>query len=441
MSRKSPERNGSGVPNDEQSAYWCDILYAGQILVSHVMEDDMAVRKVKRRYPEIGKEHEYYMIDVTYHPSEGFPVRVRRRSPIQTKAGAIQYEREVLGALAAGTWGKEEEREVPTLNEFKDEFIKNYAEVYNRPAEVKSKEGIFRRYLLPALGDYRLDEIRVRQVEALKAKMRREGKSPKTINNACAGVLGKCLRWAHELDLIDSVPKIRKLTVEPPKWDFLDFEEADRLLGSAEKTPQWHVMIYTALRTGLRYGELCELRWDDVDLVAGKLLVRRSYHDGHIGPPKNGKPREIPLSMETVSFLKAHRTSQRKPNRVVRLDGSEESTSLARSQRISKSRLVFSKPDGGRHIHRRGDVGLKRCCKRADLRLIGWHALRHSFASHLVMRGASLKAVQELLGHATMEMTLRYSHLTPEVRREAVELLDNPTENGQSRPQQGSGVK
>ena len=401
----------------------------------------MTVRKVRRRYPGSDKEHSCWMIDITYEPVNGKPVRVRKRSPIQTKAAALKYEREVLAALIDGTWGKEEEREVPTLNEFKNEFIENYAKVYNRPAEVKSKEGIFRRYLLPTLGTLRLDEIKVRQIEALKSKMRREGKSPKTINNACAGVLGKCLRWAHELDLIASVPKIRKLPVVPPKWDFLDFKEADRLLSAAEKTPQWHVMIYTALRTGLRYGELCELRWDDVDLVAGKLLVRRSYHDGHVGPPKNGKSREIPLSAETVSFLKAHRRGQGKTGKVIRLDGVEEEGSLPTSKNVPKGKLVFTKPDGGRHIHRRADVGLKRCCKRADLRMIGWHALRHTFASHLVMRGASLKAVQELLGHATMEMTLRYSHLTPEVRRDAVELLDSAGGKSEPRQQEGSEVK
>jgi integrase len=79
---------------------------------------------------------------------------------------------------------------------------------------------------------------------------------------------------------------------------------------------------------------------------------------------------------------------------------------------------------------------LWRACRRAGLRIIGWHALCHTFASHPVMRGAPLKAVQKLLGHSYIRMTMRYSHLSPGVRRAAVALgsvrnfLDGPAGGG-----------
>ena len=86
--------------------------------------------------------------------------------------------------------------------------------------------------------------------------------------------------------------------------------------------------------------------------------------------------------------------------------------------------LVFCRMDG--EMMNSGEIKwpLWRACKRAGLRRIGWHVLRHTFASHLVMRGAPLKAVQELLAHATIMMTMRYAHLAPEISREAVKLLD-----------------
>ncbi len=73
---------------------------------------------------------------------------------------------------------------------------------------------------------------------------------------------------------------------------------------------------------------------------------------------------------------------------------------------------------------------MRRACKRAGLRLVQWHCMRHSFASHLVMRGVPLKAVQELHGHASMEMTMRYAHLSPDVRRDAVNTLVNVHPDG-----------
>jgi site-specific recombinase XerD len=95
-----------------------------------------------------------------------------------------------------------------------------------------------------------------------------------------------------------------------------------------------------------------------------------------------------------------------------------------KEHRHLKGDLVFPGPQG-RLLHRNETKHpLWRACKRAGLRPVGWHALRHTFASHLAMRGAPLKAIQELLGHSTIEMTTRYAHLSPNVSREVVGLLD-----------------
>ena len=157
-------------------------------------------------------------------------------------------------------------------------------------------------------------------------------------------------------------------------------------------------MITVALKTGLRQGELLALAWDDVDLVAGRLVVSRNLSRGEITTPKNGKTREIPLGDDVLSALKRHR----------HLRGD----------------VVFCTPAGSMFTKGESKHPLWRACKRAGLRRIGWHVLRHTFASHLVMRKAPIKAVQELMGHFSVTMTERYAHLSPDVRKDAVRLLD-----------------
>src|SRR5206468_684243 len=118
---------------------------------------------------------------------------------------------------------------------------------------------------------------------------------------------------------------------------------------------------------------------------------------GHVGTPKSGRNREIPLSDDALKALKAHRHL--------------------------RGELVFCAANGRGLLENECKWPVWRTCKRAGLREIGWHALRHTFASHLVMRGVPLKAVQELLGHRDIRTTMRYAHLAPGARREAVESL------------------
>lgn len=349
------------------------------------------------------KDRDCWMVHIKYKHPDGTVEHVRRKSPVNTRRGAERYERDVRQALLDGTYGKREEeakeKEIPTLEEYSDEFMDTYVRINNKPSEIESKAGHLRRYLNPALGKRKLDQIGIRQIERLKADLLLKGLSPKTVNNALA-VLGKMLRYAEETEILTKAPRLKLLRVPKPKFDFLDFDEAEKLLKTSSSDSEWFDMIFMALKTGARYGELCELRWYDVDLRNGRLIIQRSFWRDHVTSPKSGRDREIPLSPRTIEFL--------------------------RRRRHLKSELILCKSDGGRHHHRSADDALKRICRRAMLRPIGWHALRHTFASHLVMRGVPLKSVQELLGHSTMEMTMRYAHLSPEVKRDAVAVLDLP---------------
>ena len=349
-----------------------------------------------------------WMVDVTITFPDGRQERRKKKSPVQTRRGAEAFERQLREEMLNPSPPPPEgtKKEVPTLLKFAGEFIEEYAKNENKPSEIRSKESILRCHLVPALGHLRLDEIGVRDIAKLKTKLRSGDLSDKTIKNVLA-VLSKMLHYAEECAVIDRIPHIKMPRVPTPDFDFLDFGEADRLLKAAEYQPDWHVMILVALRTGLRYGELCELRWPDVDLKVGRILVRRSFTRGQVTTPKNGKTREIPLSSSAVRALKEHRHL--------------------------RGELVFCKADGGRRIHRRADVHIKKFARLAGLRSIGWHVLRHSFASHLAMRGRSLKEIQELLGHADFSQTLRYAHLAPAIKREAVETLDAP-ESAPARP-------
>lgn len=185
--------------------------------------------------------------------------------------------------------------------------------------------------------------------------------------------------------------------MRPPKTDFLLYDEAARLIEAAKEEPEWWSMIVIALHTGLRLSELLALRWEDCDFVIKQITVVNSDWQGHVGPPKSGKGRVIPLNAKARAALT--------------------------SQRHLKGPLVWCQADGKAHTKDHLQAALRRIRRRAELRHFEWHVLRHSFALHLVMRGVPLKAVQDLMGHASIEMTMRYAHLSPAVRRDAVDAL------------------
>jgi len=325
-------------------------------------------------------------------------IRHRVRSPENTQAGAKAYEAVLRHRLTIG-----EEPIKPaaaktatrTFADFAKEWFETYVRKNNKPSTQVLRRSALTSHLVPAFGDLPLAEIDATKVERYKMAKLAEGLSAGTIN-LYVSILAKCLHDAVEWGVLTVAPKTKFLRHPRHRFDFLSHEEADRLVAAMPTWP-WQAMATLALNTGLRIGEICGLQWNDIDMNGRQLVVRRSVVRGIVGSTKNSRERQIPLSAAAVA-------------------------ALARVPRDHQ--LVFHRKDGGALLHATARNQIIKVCKLAGLRKIGWHVLRHTFASWLVSDGVPLPVVQGLLGHANIEMTMRYSHMAPSSFRSAIDVLE-----------------
>jgi integrase len=354
----------------------------------------MTVRKRKWRDAQ-GREHEKWMIHVEHTWPDGRKETIRKVSPVQTKRGAEQYEREIRSQLVSGQ-RKETVKKVPTLAAFADEFLA-YQATLNKPSTLDSKRMMLRVHLLPFFGKLRLDQIDERGLDAYTIEKleyvtpRGEKMSPSTVNQHLR-LLGRILSVARRWRLITEAPDIGMLKQRKSDFDFLDFDEAEAFLaGAAEHTPDWHPYLVVALRTGMRVGELVALRWrEDVDIERGRIRVQQSWTRKNkvFQTTKNDKIRELPLTWDAIEALRTQRSRG--------VDGE----------------LVFSREGGSVLDDQATAYAIEKLTKKLGMRLFSNHVMRHTFASHAVMRGVPIRQVQEWLGHASILITMRYAHLT-----------------------------
>jgi integrase len=179
---------------------------------------------------------------------------------------------------------------------------------------------------------------------------------------------------------------------------FFSEREVDLLLDKGQKLSSYlYLLIFTAVSTGLRKSELIHLSWQDVNFDSNTVIVQ-AKEDWH---PKDYEIRSIPIGEELAVELKKHKLGQEGISRWVfpAIYGTVRKNNLGRDFRLLLEKWGF---------YRRG---------------VGWHTLRHTFASHLVMQGIPLKVVAELLGHQAPRMTEIYLHLSPDHLRDSVQKL------------------
>jgi site-specific recombinase XerD len=344
---------------------------------------------------------------------------------------AVAEAREVAQQfLASIEHGKD-----PTLPDKKllfGEFIKD---IYEPWVTDNRKSGDFTAYILKSnfefLFDTPLEEITIAQIERWRSKSKKEGRKDSTLNRKITA-LKAAISWAEKRNIIEANPlrKLERLSEDDSdiKVRYLTKEERARLMAALDAREkeirqgrvshnQWlaernmellpplkdcdfadHLkpVVLLSLSTGIRRNSILSLEWRDVNFGDRTIMVRAASS-------KSGKQYYAP--MNKIAFDALTRW-------------------YSQSKRTSPLSLVFPSPQTGKKMEDCRS-SWESLLKRAEITNFRWHDMRHDFASQLVMRGADLNTVRELMGHADMKMTLRYAHLAPNIRMKAVELLED----------------
>jgi integrase len=329
--------------------------------------------------------------------------RYRRRSPENTKTGALAYEAVLRQKFARGEpidVALAAQQQTQTFEQFAWGWFEDYVVPNNKYSEQRAKEGMLKRTLIPFFGKMRVDQISTHQIEQYKGQQIKQGISNKTLRNRLT-VLRKCLCCAHEWLALDGPPpKVKWPKCPPPRTDYLTLEECELLLSHADGIV--YEMILATLRTGVRQGELKGLQWSSIDWPNRSIAIRYSHCDVRkvLDTPKGNRERHIPLDIDVCEML--HKRKQ-------------------------TTGYVFTDANGKPFNSPRLNSRLAKVCKKAGLRIITWHTLRHTFATRLATLGIPLHTVQALLGHSSIATTMRYAHVAPSTLRSAIDMLNPKT--------------
>ncbi len=310
-------------------------------------------------------------------------------------------------AMAASIGGLVFDAGTVKVGEYLDAWLSDSVKGSVKPVTFESYERIVRVHIAPVLGRVKLKSLTPPHIRRLYRERLDAGLSPRTVQYTHV-VLQRALKQAVRDGLIPrnvceavDPPQVRREEIRP-----LDRDQARALL-AASREDRLEALYVVAIHCGLRQGELLGLKWEDLDLDAGTLQVRRTLTSAKEGPrfgaPKTAKGRRsVRLTPTALEALKRH--SARQADEMTKADTLYEDHGL-----------VFASLVGTPLSRHNLTRAFKAALRRADLpQTFRFHDLRHTCATLLLSRGHHAKFVQELLGHATIAITLdTYSHVLP----------------------------
>lgn len=341
------------------------------------------------------------------------PLTDRKRYRSRTFRGRKREAETALAELVTGAGGDRALTTDATVAELLERWLETI-EADRSPTTIREYRRLVDRRIGPAIGARRVDELATAELDRFYGALRAKGLSPASIRQVHA-IIRRALRQAEQWDLLEknparnaSPPKGGRREISPP-------EPADvgRLLRAADKShPQMGVLFRVAAATGARRGELCALRWSDVDLDRRLISISRSIADMGlvVKDTKTHASRKVTVDPATAALLEQHRQAQ-----------ADRSTgSLVDDAFVFSPRLDGARPWAPMSVTQ----AFRRVCKATGLEGVRLHDLRHFNATRLLDEGLPVRTVAGRLGHAKTSTTMDiYAAWVPERDDEAAAAI------------------
>ena len=312
-----------------------------------------------------------YRVDVRL---KGFPAQ---RASFRRITDAKKWAQQTEAAIREGRYFKTTEARKHTLAE----AIDRYKDSVLPAKRDHKKQSAQLDWWRNELGAYTLADVTPSLLGEARDTLSK-GRSPATVVRYIAALSHVFTIAVNEWEWLENNPmrKVRKPKEPRGRVRILSDDERKALLEACKNSNNQylHAIVVLALSSGMRQGEIMNLRWQDVDIEKGFIVLHET---------KNNERRSVPLTSYAHELLKEH-------SKLRRLD-----TDLLFPGKNPKKPVFIRAP-------------WVEAVKEAKIENFRFHDLRHSAASYLAMNGATLAEIAEILGHKTLQMVKRYSHLT-----------------------------
>ena len=322
-----------------------------------------------------------------------YRVKIRLKGyPTQTATfkrltDAKKWVQHTESAIREGRHFKTSEAKKHTLADLVDKYINDV--LPRKSLKFKNNQTTQLNWFKTDIGAYTLADITPAVIAQCRDKLltepnsRGKARTPASVVRYMAALSAAYTACVNEWEWLEDSPmrKVKKPTESRGRVRFLDDDERERFLTACQASSNklLYLCVILALSTGMRQGELMGLKWQDVNLKDGYLILHET---------KNGERRRVPLAGHGLELLREY----------------------AKVRRIDTN-LLFP---GNFHLDKPIDLRkpFETALKSAEISDFHWHDLRHCTASYLAMNGASLAEIAEVLGHKTLAMVKRYAHLS-----------------------------